>query len=447
MPNQEINIIEAIELHEIKAFKTTKIPIEQDTKANKIKKRLKELLLVTTVHGIQNTLRTERLLLKLMWTFFLISSTTLGSYYIIDSTFNYLKYNTVTTINVIDEKQAEFPTITFCTFPNVNISVDKTILRLRFDRIDDLDINKYFEEFHDPVYGKCMRYNSGINNYNQSYELLKSTKSKNNNGLKIDMNIEVPKDYDFVSTLVSIHNVTSPLYELNSGSSISTGSWNYFQIERVFSQHLGEPYSNCLKDITSFKRNKKIIEIINSSKRTYSQDDCYYICARIHALEESNCGCNSTLSNFDKDCVIQWFEKPENDTKKCVTDYLSDFRKSQRYDKCSKFCPLECDSIIYTITSDMEAITGKGNISDNVRNYYPYFKNYNTYEDINKNYVGIRVFYKDLKYTLISQEPKTETFNFVSNIGGILGLFLGLSFLSFVEIIEIFFEIFFILIY
>ena len=71
------------------------------------------------------------------------------------------------------------------------------------------------------------------------------------------MNIEIPKDYDFVSTLVSIHNVTSPLYEFNSGSfSISTGSWNYFQIERVFNQHLGEPYSSCLKDINSFKINK-----------------------------------------------------------------------------------------------------------------------------------------------------------------------------------------------
>jgi hypothetical protein len=32
-------------------------------------------------------------------------------------------------------------------------------------------------------------------------------------------------------------------------------------------------------------------------------------------------------------------------------------------------------------------------------------------------------------------------FNFISNIGGILGLFLGLSFLSFIEIFEILFEI------
>ena len=36
-------------------------------------------------------------------------------------------------------------------------------------------------------------------------------------------------------------------------------------------------------------------------------------------------------------------------------------------------------------------------------------------------------------------------FNFISNIGGILGLFLGISFLSFIEIFEIIFEIMFII--
>ena len=222
------------------------------TKIKEAKKIVTTLLDNTTIHGIQNVLRTKNLFLKIVWTLFILASICIGIYYIIDSSLDYLKYSTVTTIKVIDEKQAEFPTISVCLYPNLNISIVKTITRLRFDRIDELDINKYFEEFYDPVYGKCMRYNSGINNYNQSYELLKSTKSKNDNGLKIDMNIEVPKDYDFVSTLVSIHNVTSPLYEFNSGSfSISTGSWNYFRIERVLNQHLGEPYSGCLKDINS----------------------------------------------------------------------------------------------------------------------------------------------------------------------------------------------------
>ena len=68
---------------------------------------------------------------------------------------------------------------------------------------------------------------------------------------------------------------------------------------------------------------------------------------------------------------------------------------------------------------------------------------FNTFEDMNKHYIVLYVYYKDLKYTLINDVPKTEIFNFISNIGGILGLFLGILFLSFIEVFEIFFEIIF----
>ena len=41
--------------------------------------------------------------------------------------------------------------------------------------------------------------------------------------------------------------------------------------------------------------------------------------------------------------------------------------------------------------------------------------------------------------------PKTETFSFISEMGGILGLFVGCSFVSFFELAELFIEIYFIL--
>jgi hypothetical protein len=95
----------------------------------------------------------------------------------------------------------------------------------------------------------------------------------------------------------------------------------------------------------------------------------------------------------------------------------------------------------FSINSFSEQFPISGNISETIKNDYTYFKHFNTYEEANKHVVAIRVYYNDLKYTLFSQEPKTEMFNFISNIGGILGLFLGLSFLSFIEIFEIVFEI------
>ena len=57
------------------------------------------------------------------------------------------------------------------------------------------------------------------------------------------------------------------------------------------------------------------------------------------------------------------------------------------------------------------------------------------------NEIKILVYYESLKYTLISQQPKTQLLNLIPNIGGALGLFIGISFLSFIEIIELFIEI------
>ncbi len=48
-----------------------------------------------------------------------------------------------------------------------------------------------------------------------------------------------------------------------------------------------------------------------------------------------------------------------------------------------------------------------------------------------------KVYFKELKYTLMSQQPQMELSNLISNTGGILGLFLGISFLSFIELVEL----------
>jgi len=46
-----------------------------------------------------------------------------------------------------------------------------------------------------------------------------------------------------------------------------------------------------------------------------------------------------------------------------------------------------------------------------------------------------------MKYTAVSQHPKMEAFDLISSIGGILGFYTGMSFLSFFEIVEVLTEI------
>ena len=158
----------------------------------------------------------------------------------------------------------------------------------------------------------------------------------------------------------------------------------------------------------------------------------------MYALSESNCSCISNLTYFRKDCVKNLYDTETNLTK-CIAGYLKEFRKNLRDEKCRNYCPLECDSMSYSITPYLELIPSVGNISS-LRKSLNSLTQFETYEQVNKVYGSIYAYYKQKKYTLIKQKAKMEPFDFTSSIGGISGLFLGVSFLSLIELFEILIE-------
>ena len=57
------------------------------------------------------------------------------------------------------------------------------------------------------MYGKCFRFNSGINIYNQTCDLFNSKLSGRLNGLRIDFHdLTNNNDYDFNELLINKHN-------------------------------------------------------------------------------------------------------------------------------------------------------------------------------------------------------------------------------------------------
>ena len=58
-------------------------------------------------------------------------------------------------------------------------------------------------------------------------------------------------------------------------------------------------------------------------------------------------------------------------------------------------------------------------------------------QDLKQSISSLYVYYEDRKYTVIRKEPKMTLLDLISNIGGIMGIFIGASFLSFVELFEL----------
>ena len=69
-----------------------------------------------------------------------------------------------------------------------------------------------------------------------------------------------------------------------------------------------------------------------------------------------------------------------------------------------------------------------------------------TYEMVKKTTAMVNVFYGSLDYTLVEESASLTFDMLVANIGGNLGLFTGMSLLSFVELIELILSILFVFI-
>jgi len=423
--NDSIEIVNRIELEQ---DRNTKIPdnLGKKNNLNRARERVSELLSQSTVNGIPNMLRANTFSLKSMWLIFFIISTCTCLYFTCDSIQDYFKYSTVTSIKVINEKYSQFPAISFCAYPEFKLSMNENIIAASFEEKEFLNFSHIFEEFNDSFYGKCYRINSGKNIYNEKLDLLNSTQNGFQSRLRIVFFLEVSNGENYRELIVNIHNQSFPPFDIeNKGYWIRTGSWNFYQVERIFTEQLSEPYNDCLKDINLFKKNKTIINHMHRSNRAYSQMDCYYTCSRLFALQESNCNCNSTLMDFEVNCEKRHYQQEKDKISFCVIEYILNFRRKLQHEKCSEYCPLECDSISYSISTYLETMPANGNLTVKRKKEYG-LERFDTYEQINRNFAYIAVYYNQLKYTLVTQEPKTEAFSFISYIGGILGLFLGI---------------------
>lgn len=133
-------------------------------------------------------------------------------------------------------------------------------------------------------------------------------------------------------------------------------------------------------------------------------------------------------------------------------EYLIFFGTGSIDKECGKQCPLECDSEIFELTISSSSYPTKAyadqlvNYSGNtLANFFPNVSAV-TYKDLKEHILAINIYYADMKYTSIEELEKTNLFDLVAAIGGTLGLFLGMSFLSFVEIVDVIIEIVFIFI-
>jgi len=403
--------------------------------------KIKEILATSNAHALPRLVSHENKVFRLIWFIVFLVAVLACVYFVYRTIIDYSNYTKVTNIDIISEQPAIFPTVTICNrrdhgLPLANI----TLCQINYDTDCQDNPHNYFESFNDTYYGQCLRFNSGKNLNRDSIGLIKGFYGSSNDGLWL--NFKLNSADRFGKLLIIIHNSSiPPLNMANEDIKISPGRTNFITVHRTFSEKLGEPYNNCLKDPEEFQKNKTLIQHLTNSGRSYSQKQCFDLCFNLKYFETNQCDC--TYEPWDQvfaQCYAR--AKKFSTLYNCSEKFRTKFSENSFEQKCSEYCPLECDSIEYSLSTYTLDYPTTGSISE--RDYSKHFSSqFETYEEVEKSFYSLVIFYKDLKYTYIKEEPYMVLADLISNIGGILGVFIGYSIISFMEIIELLIAIFY----
>ena len=282
--------------------------------------------------------------------------------------------------------------------------------RFGYDLMTTEDVLNSFENFTSVLYGPCYRFNSGINMRNETVPLKNSIIGGRDDSLDF-------KFKDRVRLIVWIHNKTTPplIQDWNNHDSpimVEKGMRTLIGIEKTQSSKLEMPYNKCLKDLTDFNGNRKIIDYFVREKIGYRQTRCFNLCFELKYIEENPCNCtNAKLGNIWLDC---WIIKENKTVNSCSFKYKNNFYKKTIADFCSSYCPSECEYSTYSY------------MINNIDN--------------GDNTTSIVVYYSSLKYVSITQQPRMQLWDVISYVGGIFSLFIGLNFVALFEMFEILIE-------
>jgi amiloride-sensitive sodium channel len=480
---------------------------EKKSLKQEILKIFKNWISSTTCHGLVNIVHNEKLFFKIMWFILFIGSFAITCYLIIDTVFSFLAFEVHTKIRIYPEElPMNFPVVTICPvnsfrgafaqelikkvlnenqiFDPFNMTDMRRVYNL--SKSDELTMNKNIEYlfflvqnnivsmnltneqkqslglsletillscyigekkcdandfhwFYSKYDSNCFSFNSGKNNFNGSSD--KSLFQITSNGQLYGLKLELFLPYEDDSFIDQFSNKTMSYLKISNGLKIyigdpidypnhyisafvglSTDTW--FELKRVKTKILPYPFSQC---------------VMNTGKNSdYKQSSCISSCYVQYLRKE--CQCDMLTNKKEEMCL---------NIKQLLCDYKA-FDKYYREiifdDECSEKCQIECIRTAFEYTKSNLDYPSENYLSilmSDKKLYASKFKN-KSREEIKKSLINLNIYFKNMEYTQFEELEKMTILDLISSFGGLLGLFLGLSWLSLAELVDVFLKILFI---
>jgi hypothetical protein len=226
--------------------------------------------------------------------------------------------------------------------------------------------------------------------------------------------------------LLVIRNHSSNAITLDRGVYVSPGFVTNIGVIRTF-----RTPGKCVADLTPTSNYSKVIfDYFSDLNLTrYDQKFCIVMCFQDNLADI--CGCTS----LDSPKPIKGTKFCQNEVEiACENNYYNYFYASNIDDACENVCGQNCGVAQYDLIISSAQYSG-WNAYSNIFNQSAR----SSFHEISAQTptVRVNVNYYRMVYQVISQPLAMSFDSFLGSIGGQLGLFLGISFLSFIELVEL----------
>jgi hypothetical protein len=450
-----------------------------------------EWFLSTTAHALPNIFRTGNILLKMIWLCCFLACFSYCIVSVVTTINNYTTYPSYINTKIIQEIPSQFPAITICNQKTVNttksisylntnvpnlpqfifdttfeyiitqqyvtrsiINDDKTLTvitrkELGF-KLEDMLVSCFFNYkscsasdftyFYDASNGNCYTFNKGVYDNGTTYDKKNVSIAGPLYGLVLELYLGDPTVDSYREfnngVMVSIHNQSSVPFTQGEKMKAAAGTETDFIMNRNFITKLETPYGTCKYTSTSTSSTNSFYSdyIVSTLGVKYSQEYCFALCVQKQIMNTCNCS-NALMPTFNGTTNFCLSDKAD-----CLKNLIYGFGSTQAAVDCQTDCPYECETIEYGV-STYKSLFPTEFYSDILYNKIK-SKGVNVSStNIDKAFAKVNFYYKSMEYIITTQMIQTSTEDLFSNIGGTLGLYIGISILSLVEFVELGFNL------
>ncbi|GFU16696.1 degenerin-like protein unc-105 [Nephila pilipes] len=287
-----------------------------------------------------------------------------------------------------------------------------------------------FTVLYDPTYGKCYMFNYVGTNVSGSDEPIMINSYGSNSGLQLLLRITGRNIVDLlrreIGARISIHDPHTLPFVDEYGMNVRPKLMTNIELSYSKIQRLKKPWGNCDDD----------------ARRMYNGDPYSVLgCEKYCGFQLMTRKCNCTMRYFLRGTVLNQLRPPypicdinDDAQKECVSSVWEEYDSMPICD-----CRSPCSQTVY----EYDVTSSELNV-----NYFKKVKairtlsvdedgelKYLNYTD-QKLMVGVKIYYNTFEVTSHIEVPSYSWETLMANIGGNLGFFMGLTLVTFLEIVE-----------